>query len=109
MLMTRELLSRSRQNAFIRSASSGSASRRCSTDTVLLASPFATKVTFTRLSPPAQSKRADFGLVDVRSRSSPCSRNASKSRSTGTGRVFVAVTAKPSSRWPASRPPRVRS
>ena len=111
------VLRRSRQNAFMRSASAASASRACSTATVLR-SPLARNVTLTRVVPSAQSKRADLGFVAVRSRSwssgsqsarSPLSTNASKSRSTGAGTVFCAVIAKPSSRSPAARRPRVRS
>ena len=111
------VLRRSRQNAFMRSASSASASRACSSATVLR-SPLAMNVTLTRVAPSAQSKRADFGFVAVRSRSwssgSHCARsaasmNASNSRSTATGTVFCAVIAKPSARSPAARMPRVRS
>ena len=55
----------------MRSASPGSGSRSCAMATTLRPSGFASKPTTIRVPESPQSKRADLGLVAVRSRSSP--------------------------------------
>src|SRR5918992_249971 len=91
--------------AFAVSASSASGSRSWLTVTVDLSGPLSTKVTFTRVDPSSQSKRAERPGCEVRSgivasvshspRCSP-STNASNRTATGTATVLEADTAKPS-------------
>jgi heme o synthase len=61
---------RSRQKAFMRSASAASGSLSCARAAWLLPSALASKPTTTRVPSAPQSKRADFGRVAVRSRRS---------------------------------------